>query len=92
MKHIIEALVLEGYRIRLRFADGATGEIDFSSEPMTGVFEIWKDTPVFHQMKIGEHGRTLLWPGNIDLRADSLWVQATVAVGAISRNLPTACA
>lgn len=77
MKSVTEARVIEGYRVKLRFDDGATGEIDFSREPMTGVFEAWKDPAAFRQLRIGSGGRTLVWSDDIDLCADSLWLQTT---------------
>ncbi len=77
MKRITAFEVLDNYRVRLRFDDGADGQADFSAEVGKGVFAAWTDYGFFRQASIGEHGRTLSWPGELDLCADALWLQVT---------------
>ncbi len=77
MKRLLEAQIIANYQVRLVFDDGAQGIVDLSTEPMTGVFTAWKDPQFFHQMRVGNAGRCLEWPGDLDLCADSLWCQAT---------------
>jgi hypothetical protein len=79
MKRIQEVVALEGYDLRITFDDGVSGVLHFDQEPMTGVFARWKDPLFFSQVRIGDRGRTLVWPEEIDLCADSLWVQVTSA-------------
>jgi hypothetical protein len=91
VKRIRHITIVKDYTVRLSFDDGTEGTIDFSGEPMTGVFEAWKDLAFFHKVQIGNRGRTLEWPSDIDLCADSLWIQATGADPAgFYRALPTA--
>ena len=41
-----------------------------------GVFSPLSDPKIFNQLKIGEDGRWLEWPGEVDICADALWNQA----------------
>jgi hypothetical protein len=77
MKKITAFKVLEHYRVWLRFDDGVEGEVDFSAHVGKGVFAPWTDYAFFHQAAIGERGRSLEWPGELDFCADSLWLQVT---------------
>ena len=47
MQDVIEARYLEGYKIWLRFEDGAEGEIDLTGELNGEVFEPLRDQAVF---------------------------------------------
>jgi hypothetical protein len=77
MKKIVAFEVLDNYRVRLRFEDGVEGEAEFSSHVGKGVFAPWTDYGFFRQANIGEHGRTLTWPGELDFCADALWLEVT---------------
>ena len=77
MKKITELRVLEGYRVWLRFDDGVEGEANFASRVGQGVFVPWTDYAFFRQAGVGEGGRTLTWPGELDFCADALWLQVT---------------
>lgn len=76
MKKVTTVKVLENYRVRLRFNDGAEGEIDFSSKPRTGVFSFWSNYENFRKARIGDSGK-LFWNDQIDFCPDSLWLQVT---------------
>jgi len=77
MKKIIAIEVRENYRVWLRFDDGAEGEVDLSVHVGKGVFAPWADYGFFRKATVGESGRTLTWPGALDLCADALWLQVT---------------
>jgi len=77
VKKIVACKVLDKYRVWLRFDDGVEGEVDFSAHVGQGVFAGWTDYGFFGQAAIGEHGRTLTWPGELDFCADALWLQVT---------------
>jgi hypothetical protein len=77
MKKISSFKVLDNYRVWLRFDDGVEGEAEFSAHVGKGVFAAWTDYAFFRQASIGEHGRTLTWPGELDFCADALWLQVT---------------
>ena len=77
MIKIVAAKILEGYRVWLRFEDGAEREVDFSTQVGKGVFAPWTDYEFFRDAAIGEQGRVLTWPGELDFCADALWLQVT---------------
>ena len=77
MIKIVAFEVLDNYRVRLRFDDGVEGEAEFSAHVGKGVFAAWTDYGFFRQASIGERGRTLTWPGELDFCADALWLQVT---------------
>ena len=76
MKKITSLKVLENYRVRLRFDDGAEGEVDFSSKPRTGVYAFWNNYDNFRKTRIDDVG-ALIWNDQIDFCPDSLWLQVT---------------
>ena len=77
MERIVSATPLPGYRLRLRFTDGAEGEVDLSHLVGRGVFESWSDESVFHRVSVDPLTRTVTWPDNIDLCPDVLYHQVT---------------
>lgn len=77
MKRIVEIRVADDYRVWLRFDDGVAGEVDFSAHAGQGVFKAWKDPEFFRRAAIGDGGRTLAWPGELDFCADALWLRIT---------------
>ncbi len=77
MKRIVALEILQNHRVRLRFADGVEGEVDFSRQAGKGVFAPLADEAFFQRAALGEKGRTLTWPGDLDFCADALWLQVT---------------
>lgn len=48
LKDIVEVQALEGYRLKLRFEDGAEGVVDVAQlVPLTGVFAALRDRKAF---------------------------------------------
>jgi hypothetical protein len=77
MLHVIRGVEVEpSFTLRLTFADGARGVIRLADAIRHGgVFERLADPVVFAQVRIGDRGRCLEWPGMIDLCADALWLE-----------------
>jgi hypothetical protein len=73
---ILEARPLDGYKIRLTFDNGITGEADLSHLAGKGVFTLWNNYENFRQVSI-ENGRSLTWSDEIDMDADSLYLKIT---------------
>ena len=46
----------DGYRIWLRYSDGAAGEIDLSHLAGQGVFAAWENRACFAAVRLAEHG------------------------------------
>lgn len=74
--HVTEMQYLGGYRLRLRFEDGASGELDFSHEDWRGVFEPLSDPSYFETVELDEELGTIVWPNGADIAPETLhrWV------------------
>ena len=77
MKHISAIQPLPGYKLKLRFDDGVEGVVDLSAEVGKGVFAAWQDPKHFASVSMEHGGRSLAWPGEIDLCADALYLEIT---------------
>jgi len=73
---ILEAHPLDNYKIRLRFSDHSAGTVDLSHLTGKGVFTSWNKYENFKNITI-ENGRRLVWPDEIDIDADSLYLRLT---------------
>jgi len=70
---VTEVETLEGFRLRVSFADGLTGIVDLSAmlqSPNAGVFAALADPSLFAQVRL-DYG-TVTWPGELDLAPDAM--------------------
>ena len=76
---VVSAELVDGYRVRLSFSDGATGVIDFRDRIVGrgGVFEALEDPDVFAGFRIDEEAGTLTWPNGVDFCPETLHALAT---------------
>lgn len=72
----VEVEAREGYRIWLRYADGAAGEVDLSDIAGRGVFAVWSDRARFESVRIGP-AREITWGGDAELCPDALYLRLT---------------
>lgn len=78
LKDVIEVTPLDGYRLRLVFEDGATGEVDIAELiEFQGVFAALHEKAVFDQATVDPELGTVVWPGGGDLDPDVLYAHAT---------------
>jgi hypothetical protein len=77
MKQITSVQVLPGHKLQISFDDAISGIVDLSREAGQGMFAAWGDPSHFASVKIGHGGRSLEWPGDIDLCADALYLEIT---------------
>jgi hypothetical protein len=63
-------------RVRVTWANGGKTVNRFDHRLGTGVFAAAAGPAVFAQVRVGEGGRSLEWPGEIDFCADALWFEA----------------
>lgn len=78
LKDVVDAKPLDGYRLYLRFEDGAQGEVDVAELiAFTGVFAALRDKAVFDQVRVDPALGTVVWPAGGDLDPDVLYAQAT---------------
>ncbi len=65
---VVEVRPLKGYRLRLRFADGARGVVDVSRRvSFEGVFEPLRDPDFFRRVRVDTELGTVVWPNGADL-------------------------
>ena len=78
LRRPVEVEAREGYRIWIRFDDGACGEIDLSDHAGKGVFKAWDDRAFFESVHLTDY-RAVAWGENdeIDACADALYMQLT---------------
>ena len=79
MHRIVEARALPGYKLHLRFADGAEGDVDLSDLVGKGVFAQWRDPAAFAAVFVDPETGTVAWPGGIDLDPERLYSDVTRA-------------
>ena len=73
---LTEVQPLDGYRLRLRYADGVEGEVDLSDLVGKGVFALWCDAEGFRKARIGRRGQ-LVWSKDVDISPDALYLRLT---------------
>jgi uncharacterized protein DUF2442 len=71
MAEVKKVEVLDGYRVRLRFADGFVREIDLEPYLWGPMFEAVRQPKTFRRVKV-ESG-TIVWPNGADICADTLY-------------------
>lgn len=74
MNRITAAEARKAYTVWLRYQDGTEGIVDLSENAGRGVFSAWEDREVFEAVEVTPEGH-LAWPGDIDLCADSLYLE-----------------
>lgn len=66
--------VLDGFRVRLGFADGSTGEVDLAPYLRGPVFEpLVKDRALFAAVRVDPQCETIVWPNGADMDPDVLY-------------------
>lgn len=70
--HTTEVTALSGYRLRLSFNNGETGEVDLSAELDGEVFEPLRDPKLFSTAYQHPIMRTAAWANGADLAPEYL--------------------
>ena len=86
---IVRAEHRGGFRLHLKFTDGAEGTIDCEPWLDGPVFEVLKDPAYFRRFFL--EGGTVAWPNGADIAPETLY-DAVVATRANTTLQPTACA
>ena len=76
MIEAVDVAPRDGYRICLRYSDGASGEVDLSDMAGRGVFRVWLDRVFFEKVRVSDHGSTA-WSDDIELCADAPYMELT---------------
>lgn len=73
---VVGVAVLRDYVLRLLFDDGTVGDVDFSEEEWTGVFERLAEPSYFAQVRVDPEAGTICWPNGVDMAPEPLYEQA----------------
>jgi hypothetical protein len=72
MPRIVEAHYVTGFKIWIRFSDGAEGDVDLSHELVGPIFEPLRNVEEFRRFSLHPELRTLVWPNGADLAPEFL--------------------
>jgi hypothetical protein len=75
MIKVLEARVVTGFTVWLRFDDGTEGRVDLTSELHGPVFEALRDPGYFAQLRVDPELDTLAWPNGADFAPEFLYEQ-----------------
>lgn len=79
-RDVVQVTTIEGFRLRLRFEDGAEGEVDCSTLlSFRGVFAPLRDPAEFAKVRVNPELGTICRPNCADLCPDILYSRATGA-------------
>lgn len=73
---ITDVEVVGEYRLRLSFADGTVGDVDFSGREWRGVFASLRDPAEFARVEVDAESGTIGWPGGLDMAPEPLYAEA----------------
>ena len=68
--------VVGEHRLRLTFADGVVGDVDFSKHEWRGVLEPLGDPAYFGRVRVDPESGTIAWPDGVDLAPEPLYEEA----------------
>ncbi len=68
--------VIGEYRLRLTFADGTVGDVDFSGRVWSGVFLPLRDPVYFALVEVDPGAGTIRWPDGQDMAPEPLYAEA----------------
>lgn len=82
---LIEAQVLNGYTVHVRFEDGTIADVDLSYLlDYGGVFAPLRDPAYFAKLRADSEAGTIVWPNGADISPETLYAHAQ------SRDVATA--
>lgn len=71
----------EGYRLTLSWVDAEDAVIDLTRTVGTPPFRSLADPEVFGTVVLGDWGHSVVWAGDVEIGADSLWLDSLTAWG-----------
>jgi hypothetical protein len=68
--------VMGDHRLRLTFADGVVGEVNFQGRTWSGVLQPLSDAAFFAKVRVDPEAGTIAWPNGIDFAPEPLYAEA----------------
>ncbi len=78
--------VVAEYRLRLTFADGTVGDVDFAGRTWSGVFEPLRDPEYFARVTVDAEAGTIAWPDGLDMAPEPLCAEARASLAHASTS------
>ncbi len=76
MFQVVDVKPLPGFKLRLRYSNGAEGVVDLSHLAGKGVFRMWDGAGAFDNVSIGSSGE-IRWDDAVDICPDALYLLVT---------------
>jgi Protein of unknown function (DUF2442) len=79
MEQLVDVAAVEvigRYRLRLSFADGTVGDVDFTDRGWHGVFEPLHDPAYFARVEVDPEAGTIAWLDGLDMAPEPLYAEA----------------
>ncbi len=87
LPNVVDVAQTGPYRLRLRFDDGAEGEVDVKEAvSFVGVFAALSDPEFFSKVRVDAEAGTIVWPNGADL--DPLVLHSRVTGQPIALDVP----
>lgn len=80
--HVIDAKYRDGYRLWLKFNNGAEGEIDLADELNGEVFGPLRDLEAFRRFNVDPEIETVVWDNGADFAPEYLYENMTALTSA----------
>ena len=74
---LTEAHYVRDYVLRLKFQEGAEGEVDLEPQLYGEVFEPLKDLEYFRRFRVDPELHTVTWPNGADFAPEFLYERVT---------------
>lgn len=74
------------YWLDLRWGDGREARVDLSNTMGDEAYEALREPAVFTAVDLGDWGHSLVWPGGVEIGADSLWLDSLSSWGRVTRG------
>lgn len=71
--HVTSVIYLTGYKLRLRFNNGAVKDVDLKDELYGEIFEPLKGIELFKQVAVNLETNTIEWPNGADFAPEFLY-------------------
>lgn len=73
---VTDVEVVGDHRLRLAFADGVVGEVNFEGRRWKGVLAPLADAGFFAKVRVDPEAGTIAWPNGIDFAPEPLYAEA----------------
>jgi hypothetical protein len=84
--HIAGVEVIGDHVLRLTFADGTVGDVDFTEREWRGVFEPLRDPAYFARVTVDPEAGRITWPNGVDMAPEPLYAEARTNLAAASTS------